>query len=117
MAISSEFYRDLSKIEKKIFRVSKRQLRGYAFLALAGAVLIVEALVFPDWAFLVFSFPSAVVLGTYPVLLLLNRWEEKKRRLLLTFYYEERSYLTGQIRRYTADEFTPDDAVQETDTF
>lgn len=117
MAISSEFYRDLSKIEKKIFKVSKRQLRGYTFLALAGVVLMVEALVFPDWAFFVFSFPTALILGTYPILVLLNRWKEKKRRILLYFYYEERSYLTGQIRRYTADEFRTDEHVQETDTF
>lgn len=116
MAISSEFYKDLSKVERKIWGISVRQLKAYVLLGLVGIVLTVEIFLLPDWAFMFFSIPTAVLLGAYPVLLLLNSWKAKRRKIELYFYYQERTYTTGQIRRYEAHEFTQKETIKETDT-
>ncbi|MCW2281204.1 PrgI family protein [Lactococcus lactis] len=115
MAVSSEFYRDLSKIEKKIFKLSLRKAKAFALLALAILPLAVEYLFLPDWIFYLVFFPTGLLLGTYPTLLLLDQWREKKRKVELYFSYEERIYQSGQIRRYEAHEFNPKPSVKETD--
>ncbi|WP_033599167.1 hypothetical protein [Enterococcus faecalis] len=115
MAISSQFYRDISKIEKKLWKVSFRQLKGYTLLIGVGAVLVGEVLVLPDWAFFLVTFPTALLLGTYPVLLITNRWKAAKRRISLNFIYEDRFFTVGQIRRYEKNEFTQRKTVKETD--
>lgn len=56
MAVSSEFYRDLSKVEKKIFKISLRKAKAYALLSLAVVPLTIEFIFLPDFIFyLVFS--------------------------------------------------------------
>lgn len=115
MAVSSEFYRDLSKVEKKIFRVSLRKAKAYALLALAIIPLTIEFLFLPDWIFYFVFFPTGALFGTYPTLLLLDQWRERKRKLELYFSFEERIYQSGQIRRYDSNEFNQDKSVNETD--
>ncbi|MEI5992464.1 hypothetical protein A5881_004020 [Enterococcus termitis] len=115
MAIGSQFYRDVSKVERKVWGISLRQLKAYFLLLGIALILGVEIFFLPDWAFLLFSLPTAFVLGCYPVFLLLDTWKEKKRKLELHFYYEERTYRTGQIRRYDKHEFTQKETVKETD--
>lgn len=116
MAMSSKFYKDISKVERKVWGVSWRQLKAYLmFLGIAG-LMIAEIFLLPDWAFILFSVPSAMILGSYPLFLLLDTWKQKKRKFELRFYYEERTFQTGQIRRYRAHEFTQKKNVNETDT-
>lgn len=115
MAVSSEFYKDLSKVEKKVWSISRRQLKGYLLLVGVFVVLTLEVFFFPDWAFLLFSIPTAVIFGYYPVLLLLNKWKEKRRQIELNFLILEKTYTTGQIRRYEKHEFTQAKEVKETD--
>lgn len=115
MAISSQYYRDLSKVEKKIKGISIRQLKAYSLLVCAGVVLGLEIFFLPDWAFLLVSLPTAFILAIYPVLLLLNRWKERRRKIELYFIYQDRIYMTGQIRRYEKHEFTQKQEIKETD--
>ena len=116
MSVSSEFYRDLSKVEKKAWGMSYRQLRAYLLLAVVSLILILEALFLPDWAFFIVTFPTALVLGIYPVLLLINQWREKRRKLELYFLFEERLYSSGKIRRYDKHEFIQSNKIKETDS-
>lgn len=115
MAVSSEFYKDLSKVEKKVWSISRRQLKAYSLLVGVSVVLIFEVFFFPDWAFLLFSIPTAVILGYYPVLLLLNKWKKKRRQIELNFLFLEKTYIAGQIRRYEKHEFVQEKEVKETD--
>lgn len=115
MTISSQYYKDLSKVEKKIKGISFRQFKAYSLLVCTGVVLGVEVFFLPDWAFFLVSIPTAFILATYPVLLLLNRWKERRRKIELYFIYQERIYMTGQIRRYEKHEFTQKQEIKETD--
>ncbi|MGL5895834.1 MAG: PrgI family protein [Lactococcus lactis] len=115
MAVSSEFYRDLSKVEKKIFKISLRKAKAYALLALAVVPLTIEFIFLPDLIFYLVFFPTGALFGTYPTLLLLDQWRERKRKVELYFSYEERIYQSGQIRRYEKNEFNPGKSVKETD--
>jgi hypothetical protein len=116
MAMSSQFYRDMSKIEKKIWGISIRQLKAYALLAGVSVVIGIETFLLPDWAFYLVTLPTAFILGAYPVYLLLNRWTVKRRKIELSFLIEERTYTTGQIRRYEKHEFTQSKEIKETDS-
>ena len=51
MAISSEFYKDLSKIETKIWGLSKREFKAYVSLAGITVLLVLEVVFLPDWLF------------------------------------------------------------------
>jgi len=115
MAVSSEFYRDLSKVEKKIFRLSLRKAKAYALFALAILPLTVEFIFLPNWIFYLVFFPTGFLLAVYPTLLLLDQWRERRRKLELYFSYEEKVYRSGQIRRYEKHEFIQDKSVRETD--
>ena len=115
MAVSSEFYRDLSKVEKKIFKISLRKAKAYALLSLAVVPLTIEFIFLPDFIFYLVFFPTGALFGTYPTLLLLDQWRERKRKIELYFSYEERIFQSGQIRRYEKNEFNPDKSVKETD--
>lgn len=115
MAVSSEFYRDLSKVEKKIFKISLRKAKAYAYLALALVPLTIEFIFLPDWIFYLVFFPTGALFATYPTLLLLDQWRERKRKIELYFSYEERIYQSGQIRRYEKNEFTQAKSVKEID--
>lgn len=115
MAISSEYYRDLSKVEKKIWGISLRQLKAYSLLVGVSIVLVIEVFLLPDWAFYIVALATAFILGIYPVLLLLNKWKERRRKIELYFLYQERIYTTGQIRRYEKHEFTQSKEIKETD--
>lgn len=115
MAISSQFYEDLSKVEKKIFGVTYRQAKASVLLAGVTAVSIVEVFLLPDWAFYFVAIPTVGLMGFYPTLLLINKWRVFKRWLELKFLYENSFYYTGQIRRYEKHEFIPKKGVSETD--
>lgn len=112
---SSQFYRDVSKVEKKIWGISIRQLKAGFLLFLVAAVLMLEIFLLPTWIFNLVSIPTAFLLGIYPTYLLLNKWKDKKRDIELYFIYEDRFYTTGQIRRYEKNEFIQDKNVKETD--
>lgn len=114
--MQSEFQRDISNIEKKMFGVSRRQLKAFVILGLVSAIVVVEALFLPTWAFYVMAFITGLVLGIYPVLLLTDQWKKRKRQITLYFTYEERIYTSGQIRRYEANEFIQTNTVKETDS-
>ncbi|WP_429951631.1 PrgI family mobile element protein [Enterococcus sp. AZ101] len=116
MAIGSQFYKDVSKIERKVWGISIRQFKAYVIFIGIAIVLGIEIFFLPDWAFLIFCVPTALILGAYPVLLLLDAWREKKRKIELYFYYEDRPYRSGQIRRYEKHEFTQKETVKETDS-
>ncbi|HEY0221627.1 MAG TPA: PrgI family protein [Lactovum miscens] len=115
MAISSQFHRDLSKVENKILRISKRKLMAYTLLGLALIPLSLEVFFLPTWLFYVVVFPTGIVLGGYPFLLLTNKWKTTRRRIELYFMEEDSYYQTGQIRRYESFEFTQQASVKETD--
>lgn len=115
MAISSEYYRDLSKVEKKIWGISLRQLKAYSLLIGVSIVIGIEVFLLPDWAFYIVALVTGFTLGIYPVLLLVNKWDEKRRKVELYFLYQDRIYMTGQIRRYEKHEFTQKKEIKETD--
>lgn len=116
MAIGSQFYKDVSKIERKVWGISVRQFKAFVMLGGIGVLSVVEIFFLPEWAFYIISIPSALLLGCYPIFLLLDTWKQKKRKLELHFYYEERAFKTGQIRSYAKHEFTQKETVKETDT-
>ena len=111
----SQFYRDISKVEKRIRRVSVRQLKAYLYLFLISVALVGEVFLLPTWAFYLVAIVTALILLPYPVLLLLNRWRKVRRYIELYFLYEERIYTTNQIRRYEVNEFIQDKSIHETD--
>ncbi|SJZ45441.1 hypothetical protein SAMN02745116_00366 [Pilibacter termitis] len=113
MAISSEYYRDLSKVEKRIFKVTKRQFKGFLLLGVALIVGVAEVFLLPDWVYLLVSAPTVILLGTYPFLLILNKWKEFRRTIALYFIHEESFYQTYQIRRYEKHEFIAQKEVKE----
>lgn len=115
MAIGSQFYKDVSKIERKVWGISLRQLKAYLMLVGIAILLLIEIFFLPDWAFMLISIPTSFVLALYPVFLLLDTWKQKKRKLELHFYYEERAFKTGQIRSYAKHEFTQKENIKETD--
>lgn len=101
----SEFYKDLSKIEKKYHGFSLKKIKiGLQFVGIAAVVLI-EAFLVPDWAFYLVTLPTALALGTIPALDYMDKWKGYRRKLELFFVYEDNFYSTGQIRRYDAHEF------------
>jgi len=114
MALSSQFYKDLSKIERKIRGTSVRQLKAVSMLIGITALLVVESLFLPNWAFWVISLPTSFALGFYPFLLLQNKWSTTKRKIELYFKEEDSYYRTNQIRRYEASEFIAKEGVKET---
>ena len=116
MAISSEFYKDLSKIETKIWGLSKREFKAYVSLAGITVLLVLEVVFLPDWLFFLSAIGPSFLFGWYPVFLLMNKMKEKKRQFLLHFYYEERVYQAGKIRRYEKSEFIQKEDINETDT-
>lgn len=113
--MSSQFYSDMSKVEKKLWGISRRQVKAYFLLVLVAALLIVEVIFLPDSAYLIVTLLTAGVLAPYPVYLLTNKWREKKRQIALRFIDEDRVYQTGQIRRYEKHEFIQRKEVKETD--
>lgn len=115
MAISSEYYKDLTKVEKKVWGITLREVKAYLCLVGIILLLLLEVFFLPTWAFLICSLATSFLLGWYPVFLLMNKWEEKKRAFLLRFYYEDRSFRTGKIRRYEKSEFIQKETVKETD--
>ena len=42
MAISSEFYKDLSKVEKKIWGITVREFKAYVCFVFIGILLLLE---------------------------------------------------------------------------
>lgn len=115
MSMQSEFQRDISHMEKKLFGVSRRQFKAGVLLVIVCGIVVAEAFILPDWSFHVAAVLTALLLGFYPVLLFLDRWKEIKRKIQLYFIYEDCHYLTGQIRRYEASEFIQDSTIKETD--
>ncbi len=117
MAIQSQFYRDLSKIEKKIWNVTWRQFKAISMLVGVGAIVTAETLLLPDWALYFVALPTAIVLGVYPMYLYTGKWKEKKREIELYFIEEDSFYQSGKIRRYEKHEFIPDKNTKETKKF
>lgn len=46
MAISSEFYKDLSKVEKKIWGITVREFKAYVCFVFIGILLLLEVFFF-----------------------------------------------------------------------
>lgn len=113
--MQSEFHRDISNIEKKLFGVTARQFKAVFILVIVSIIVVVEAFFLPDKLVYLMAFLTGVLLAPYPVLLLTNQWKKVKRKMFLYFSYEQSIYLTGQIRRYEADEFTQAKGIKETD--
>lgn len=115
MSMSSQFYRDISKVERKIWGIGTRQLKAYAWYLVTAIVLILEIIYLPSWVYFIVCLLTAFLLGTYPTLLLLNQWKRQKRKIELYFIDEEHFFRTNQIRRYEKDEFIPKKEIKETD--
>jgi hypothetical protein len=111
----SEFFKDLSKVEKKYHGYSLQQLKViFQFAGIVG-ITVGEAFLVPDWAFLYVTLPTAFLLGTVPTLKYLDKWKKVQRKIELFFIYEDNFYTTGQIRKYESHEFTQKTSVCETD--
>jgi hypothetical protein len=117
MAIQSQFYRDLSKVEKKIWGVSWRQFKAISMLIGVGTIVTAETLLLPDWALYLVALPTAFILGSYPMYLYLGKWKDKKREIELKFIMEDSFYQLGKIRRYGKHEFIPNKNTKETKKF
>ena len=114
--MQSEFYKDLSKVEKTTFRVTKSQFKAIIYLLITSVVIVVEAFFIPQGVlFYLTGGLTGVIFGVYPVLLLLGKWKEYRRRVELYFLHEERYLQSHQIRRYSKDEFIQEKTVSETD--
>lgn len=113
----SEFYKDLSKIEKKYHGISLKKIKiGFQFFEIT-LIALVESFLVPDWAFYLVTLPTALFLGTIPALDYMDKWKRVRRKLELFFVYEDNFYTTGQIRRYEANEFIEKDNICETGDF
>lgn len=116
MAMQSEFYKDLSTVENRTFKVTKTQFKAIIYLTLTTIVIIVEAFFIPQGIlFYVVGGLTGTLLGAYPVLLLLGKWREYRRKIELFFLHEDRYLQSHQIRRYSKDEFIQAETVKETD--
>ncbi|WP_438780717.1 hypothetical protein [Enterococcus sp. DIV0187] len=118
MAIQSKFYKDLSKFEPiDRMGLTKRQ-RRMVFRLIPGTVAILSYIVFLDMegiAFWILSIVTGSIFIVPPLLKGLGKWEEYSNKIEFFLKKQERHYETGQIRRYTADEFVQKKNVSETD--
>ena len=81
MAISSEFYKDLSKVEKKSGELQSENLKRM-FALFYRDISSVRSIFLPDLLFMVCALVTSFALGWYPVLLMMNKWKEVKELLL-----------------------------------
>lgn len=87
--ISLEFYKDLLKVEKKIWGIIVREFKVYVCFVFIGIFFLLEVFFLFDFLFMVCVLVILFVLGWYFVLLMMNKWKEVKRVFYLCFYYEE----------------------------
>lgn len=116
MGLQSEFYKDLSTVEKTVFRVTKKKFKAGVLLGLTCVIIVVMAFIVPEWAIYPTTIGIGALLAPYPVLLLLGKWPEYRRKLLLHVIQEERVYQTNQIRRYDSHEFIQEKTISERDS-
>jgi len=68
MAMQSEFQRDISQMEKKLFGVSRRQFKAGVLLVIVSGIVVAEAFILPDWSFHIVAVLTALLLGAYPII-------------------------------------------------
>ncbi|PTN92737.1 type III secretion system protein PrgI, partial [Enterococcus faecalis] len=49
MAISSEYYKDLTKVEKKVWGITLREVKAYLCLVGITLLLLLEVFFLPTW--------------------------------------------------------------------
>ena len=118
VAIQSKFYKDLSKFEP-VDRLgfTKRQ-RVMIIKMIPGTLAILADIIFLDMegiAFWILSLVTGSIFIVPPLLKGLGKWEEYSNKIEFFLKKQDRHYETGQIRRYTADEFVQKKDVAETD--
>lgn len=85
MAISSEFYKDLSKIETKIWGLSKREFKAYVSLAGITVLLVLEVIFLPDWLFFFKCNRHFFFVWMVPCLFIDEQNERKETSISFTF--------------------------------
>lgn len=118
MAIQSKFYKDLSKVEP-LNRVglTKRQTK-MVFKMIPGFLIILALIFFLNMegvAFWILSLVSGLIFIGPPLLKGFGQWEVVTNRLDFFMKNQDRIYESGQIRRYTANEFVQKKNVSEID--
>lgn len=116
MAMQSEFYKDLSNTEKTTFRLPVRQFKAFLMLGLVVVIVTLECIFIKNELILyIVAIVTSILLATYPVLLMLDKWRSIRRKIDLLFIYEEKTYQSYQIRRYDKSEFIQAKEVREID--
>lgn len=116
MAMQSEFYKDLSNTEKTTFRLPVRQFKAFLLLGLVAVIVTLECIFIKNEMILyIVAIVTSILLATYPVLLMLDKWKSVRRKIDLLFIYEEKTYQSYQIRRYDKSEFIQEKGVRESD--
>lgn len=95
MAISSEFYKDLSKVEKKSGELQSENLKRM-FALFYRDISSVRSIFLPDLLFMVCALVTSFALGWYPVLLMMNKWKEVKRAFTYAFIMRNEPFRLGK---------------------
>lgn len=118
MAVNSEFYKDMSKVEKKVWGITYRQLKAGLSLILSVVLISLSVFFIQDLALLIILVLICwLIFGLYPVLVMIGKADEIKRKLRTLFLYQNAYYYSGQIRRYAKNEFVQQKNISETDDF
>ncbi|MDC0826545.1 MULTISPECIES: hypothetical protein [Lactococcus] len=117
MAVQSTFHKDLSKFEP-VYRwgLTKRQLKMILGMIPGIIIIILEVFFITGYLFWIAAFLTAVLLIGPPVLKGTGKMDEMYNEMDFYFRIQDRYYQSGQIRRYTSDEFTPKKGIKEFDT-
>ena len=118
MAIQSKFYKDLSKFEPVDRMGFTKRQRVMILKMIPGTCVILAYIIFLDMegiTFWILSIVTGSIFIVPPLLKGLGKWEEYSNKIEFFLKKQDRNYETGQIRRYTADEFVQKKDVSETD--
>ena len=118
MALQSEFHPDLSKIEPIVWKsLTKSQLIMIVQIIPAVVVIGVELVFIHGFMFYIIALLTSMLFVVPAFLKGTGRLEAAKANWFFNMKIQERYYSSGQIRKYTADEFIQKKEVKETDSF
>lgn len=114
MAIQSTFHKDLSKFEP-IYKwgMTKRQLKMVLGMLPGSGLILLEVFFLKGYLFWFVAGLTAIFFILPVVIKGTGKKDELYNEIDFHFRIQDRYYQSGQIRRYTSDEFTPKKEIKE----